>query len=445
LKKIFQSISKPKYFIAPLSIFLLSFILRLLFISKGPFHLDTLNLSIKAAHFAQTFELQGLFGSGYPLTVILGGIFVFLGKILNFNDPIICINFMSVLTSSIALLYFYVIAEKIYSRTSATFATVLFSITPIFLGLSVYGKSHTPSIMFLLISLYYLLLFKELNKKSLLILSALALGAMGACRLQDMILMIIPISYALLFLNVTSSHPPSRHTSNLLKTFLIFFSFTSLFIIIFHSPFFLHGNYAEYKLQWDSFFKQGVSSNYRGFTSDAFLLSFNYILQSTSILGVSLSVCGLFITFLKNKKLTLFLLLWFCIPFLFYGNLWTTAPRFFLLILPPLFLAMGQALSIGFQKTLIHKTVSVLTITLLAFIYLTSIMPAIHFRASNQLLPDFYQWVASTTENNAYIISGDDRLFIEYYSHRKSFPKPLENLKLSKESLTLIESNLNQY
>ena len=59
-------------------LFILSFALRLAFLSKGPFHLDALELAIAAEDTIRLGKVHYLHGTGYPLTSIIASAFFFL-------------------------------------------------------------------------------------------------------------------------------------------------------------------------------------------------------------------------------------------------------------------------------------------------------------------------------------------------------------------------------
>ena len=65
-------ITKQKDLLILLFLFLLAFIIRLLLISKGPFHMDTLDLAINAVKSLDNLSIHYMHGAGYPLTVIVG-------------------------------------------------------------------------------------------------------------------------------------------------------------------------------------------------------------------------------------------------------------------------------------------------------------------------------------------------------------------------------------
>ena len=178
---------RAQYWI-PSIIFLISFCLHLSLISKGPVTIDCLGLAINSQATLETLHLHYQSGSGYPLMVLLGSIFIAIGKYIGITDQVIAINFISVVFSSIAILAFYLLIQEICDSLTAIFASFILLLNPIFLDVSTYGINHAPALCFLLLGLLSLLHFKTAGNIINLLLSALYFGFMGATRLQDLIL-----------------------------------------------------------------------------------------------------------------------------------------------------------------------------------------------------------------------------------------------------------------
>lgn len=188
--------SADPYRFHALVIFFFSFILRLFLISAGPYHIDCLALSINAQKTLDTFAFEHQFGPGYPLTIITGSMFLAFLRLFSLDDPVLAVNFMSVTLSSLTVLVFYHFLKNTINARAGMYGALFLSLHPIFLSLSVYGNSHIVCVFFLILSLYFLTCP---FLKARYIYFSLALGLMGAGRVQDMVLMIIPIGLFWLF------------------------------------------------------------------------------------------------------------------------------------------------------------------------------------------------------------------------------------------------------
>ena len=428
---------KLKPYLIPLLILVLSFLLRVSLLSAGPYHTDCLALAINAQNTLASHQIHYQFGSGYILTVLLGSFFVGLGKFLSIHDPIICVNFMSAVFSSLAVFVYYFIVKKLTDSMTALLSGMLFCLSPIFLGVSIYGNSHTVSIFFLMLGIFFFCKYNETSLRRYFILSALSIGLMGTARLQDMILMIIPLSVLII------SAIKTQRLSVFFKNLFWFFSIAALTTFIIYLFLFLGNNFNQFLDQFSFFWKLGLKDNFRGIISKSLDRSFSYLSMSLSPLGLIAGYLG-FCYLLKNKpKVFVFLLLWFLVPLLFYGNLHTTAPRFLNLILPPFIAAIGYLFSQICKINLRFRITALAIFLIMLTLIFQSIYPMLESRHKYDLLPDFFRWMATKTEKKALIISGDEDAFIRYYAGRSSLPRPLNEFFIEDTALEEFKKKLN--
>ncbi len=240
---------RSQYWI-PIVIFLISFYLHLSLMSKGPVTVDCLNLAIQSQATLETHHLHYLYGSGYPLMVLLGSIFISIGNCAGITDPILAVNFISVLFGSIAILAFYLLLQEICDTLTAILASFILLLNPIFFDVSTYGISHAPALCFFLLGLLSLLRFQDSGNVANLMLSALYLGFMGATRLQDFVLTFPAVGY--MFILGLKANSPQSHQYKI-RYSLLFVTTIILTIILFHLPYFIcdHANYAiQAKNNW---------------------------------------------------------------------------------------------------------------------------------------------------------------------------------------------------
>ena len=422
-----MSIRKSSSFLLPFTLFLFSFLLRLSLISKGPYHLDCLNLAVLAERTLETGSLQNQFGSGYPLTVLFGALFIFVSRIFSQNDPVFAVNLMSVVFSSLAIPALYAVSNKLFGRLAAFLSSILFSVSPIFLGISVYGKSHTPSIFFLLTGLYFLLSFLETHDRKLLLISGVFIGSMGAARLQDMILMTVPISFLCIFgTTAVQSRPLKEKFENL------FIFWVTAFVIVagFHLPYLIQKDHVHYLDNLSIFWQQGAAINFRGFFSQSLIASFVFLLINFTEAGLMIAVIGLSFMAQKSRRLLIFLLLLIGLPLLFYGNLYSSVPRFFAFILPPFILAQGYLFARSVKINATFRVISLAVYCTILYLMFTFIFPLVYARHAYALLPDYAKWVSEKIEKNAYFITTDDRPFYIHYGQFNFLFRPIDSFHL---------------
>ena len=400
-----------------------AFVLRLLLVSKGPYHLDTLYLTVAAEQTLRTGELHCLFGFGYPLMVLLASVFVWGFAVFGITDSVLAVNMTAVVFSSGSVVVFYLWAQQALGRIPALFSALLLSVSPIFLGLSVYGKSHMPSLFFLFLTLCLLWRIGPNPQRRSWFFPGLALGLMGAARFQDMILMIVPVIFAILWRPQEQGPKGSLRERIILSVQVT--GFALLVCLLFHLPFVLSSQRASYFGQIGRFWNAGVTSNYLGLVSRQQLLSWVYLIKSLTIAGFISAVLGWVYLLFTNKRLALFLLLWIMVPLLFYGNIRTgSTSRFFVLVLPPLTVCVGALLNRLVVRRGVFRVVVLLFFGNVIFLLFGYMAPKLQFRHQHETLPEFCRWVGRSTSSEAVIIVGDEKLFMKRYAQRQILARP---------------------
>jgi len=431
---------RPQYWL-PFIIFLVSFCLHLSFISKGPVTVDCLSLAINSQATLETHQLHYQWGSGYPLMVLLGAAFISIGKFFGVTDPVIAVNFISVLFSSIAIPAFYLLVLRICDDLTAILAAVILLLNPIFLDVSTYGVGHAPALCFLLLGLSSLLRFQDTGNIADLFLSAIYLGFMGATRLQDFIVITPAIGYLLLTGRELGS---SRNIKQDCRHILTYITTIILIILLFHLPYFIN-DHANYAIQARNYWEKSITKDFSGLFSHFLISKRSHLTEAFNIAGIICFCAGLLRTFLLNKKLSFFIAIWLIVPLSFFNNINLTVPRFFNILLPAIIIPISIFLAYLLKhKGILSKligAVSFLAISLQPFSNSQEILLRRHEHA---LIADYYLWVGRSTEADATIISSDDELFITYYSKRKIIARPISTIThLSVKELATFKERLD--
>ena len=357
------------------------------------------------------------------MMVLLGSIFIAIGKHIGITDPVIAVNLVSVVFSSIAILAFYLLVQKICNNLlTSTLASFILLLNPLFLDVSTYGINHAPALCFLLLGLLALLHFKNSRNLFHLLGGALFFGLMGATRLQDFILT-FPAVASLFFLKLQSS-PPKFDNHKAVHLFL-FITTIILIIVLFHLPYFI-SNHTGYDTQAKDFWRIGLSENFRGLFSKFLIRALSYLIRAFSLIGIFSFGAGLFYISKFYKGLFTFIALWCLIPLGFYGNISTSAPRFFNIMLPAIIIPISILLTNLLQhKNMLRRLIAATILLLILFGPLLDTHQTFIRRHYHALIPDYYRWVGNLTPPDAIIISADDNLFISYYSKRETLSKPV--------------------
>lgn len=418
--------------ILPLTLLLFSFTLRIFLISKGPYHVDCLALAINAQKTYTDHTLHYQFGTGYPLTVLAGTLFIGLTNFFSINDPVFAVNLMSVWLSSLTVLIFFLLLKNTFNKLTAFLGATALSLHPIFLTLSVYGNSHVVSLFFFLLSLYFLT-HSQIKYKN--ILFPLSLGLMGAARLQDMALILIPTG--ILWFKTQKNFQ--------LKTFLNCFVAAIVIAISFHLPYLSGDGQSSYTSQLKNFIALGLTSNFLGLFSSYLPKSIHVIFFTTTYVSTVIAGFGLYKIYQVTPRIGVFLTAWFLCPLLFYGNVMTLVPRFLLIATVPVIIAAAY----GFHLLLINKSslqkivVGAAFILMLALPLVTNILPILQFRHTHALLPDWAAFIGKNTEHNAEIIVGDEQLFVIYYGKRRTFWRDINSFEGQPEEFAKFKDSLS--
>ena len=411
---------RSQYWI-PSIILLISFCLHLSLMSKGPVTLDCLSLVINSQATLETHHLHYLYGSGYPLMVLLGSIFIAMGKYIGIADPVLAVNFISVLFSSTAILAFYLLVQRICDTLTAVLAFFILLLNPISLDISTYGINHAPALCFLLLGQLSLLRFQTAGNITNLLLSALYFGFMGATRLQDFILTFPAISFMFTLGLKDNSSQSIKHE---IRYFPLFIMTTILIIMLFHLPYFIfdHDNYI---LQAESNWKLHLAGGLQKLFSRYLVSSLSCLIKNFNIVGIICFGAGLYYTAVLNKRLLIFTILWWTIPLCLFGNDITNAPRYLNILLPAIIIPISIFLTHKLRnKEKVWRLLAMISLLIIIFQPLLITQETFIRRHHYALIPDFYRWVGKSTERDATIISSDDGLFITYYSGRNILRKP---------------------
>jgi len=436
-------INKRDYTIA-LILFILSFLLRFLLISKGPYSSDCLGFSFQVEKTLQSGQLQYIYGTGYPFTVIMGSIFFYFTKLLGNTDPVLAINFMSVFFGSLCIPLFYFLVKKLFNVGTAILSAISLSLSPIFLSISTYGMSHTLSLFCLLAGLLSLISLSKEPPIKRIVLSVIFIGFLGATRAQELVLLFIPITFAFFYpfsLNSLNRKELLREI-NLYFLFVFLITFTALLL---HIPFFIGPQSQAYFQQLNHYQESSFVGAFGSFFVKYIIKNTNYLFFNYTILGI-LTICsGAILLFRSQRQLLFFIFLWVCSPLLFYSLISSTAPRFLTIILPPLCILIGYTLDHFSQRSKTQRIISLLLFMTILILPQTIVLPNLIKRHNNAYLPDYARWIKQVTPKNSLIIVYEEGIFIQHYGQRKILGKPTTHINFEEKELLAFRNSLYQY
>jgi len=387
-----------------LILFFVALFIRILFLSKGPFHMDALEIAQVAEKTLRFNKMHYLHLIGNPITVFFASFFVLIMKVIGISDPVFGANFMSAIFGSLSIVAFYLLARKMLDMPGALFCAVVLMFLPLHLSLSTFANNHMISLFFNLLAVYFLFIYIDSKIFSRLILSFSLLALAAGSRLQEGFI-IIPVT----FLYFAFSYKDSTVSrKKILYRFILCFLWYTLFIILIYAHMLL---------------TKGLSLFHR-FHLYYFSHSFRWLPETLpripiilTIPGVIMVVVGLITYFFRDRerKKTYFLLLWFLVFFIYFGGLSIFACRYVLLAMVPLLIFQGACASWCYK----HLRLSFVIFLFFIFMGFDNYYPTIFYRHRYNLQKEFAQWVTSVTEPNSYIIAIDVGQFLEYYGKRK--------------------------
>lgn len=312
--------------------FLITVISRIPFLSKTPYHWDSVQFALSISQF--DVSLHQPQPPGYI-------IYVFIAKIINFliPDAHLSLLILSILFSGLATSLLYLLGRSIFDRYTGLAASCLFISSPLIWFQGEVAFSYIVEAFFVILLILVCYQIGQGNSK-LVFLSAIILGISGGVR-QNTFLLLLPIF--LYSLRTQNKRTYLFSTLILVLTVLMWFLpmvYLSKGFISYHST---------VNRQWEYVVKS-YTVFYGGWP--AFINNFVYLLNF-----IIWSLClGLipFIIYLyylvRNKmifsnKKSIFFLFWIVPSSLFYLTVHINNPGYIMTFAPALFLICGKAIS----------------------------------------------------------------------------------------------------
>ncbi|MFA5039441.1 MAG: DUF2723 domain-containing protein [Candidatus Omnitrophota bacterium] len=404
-------------------LFVFAFIVRFWLISKGPFHYDALDLAIQAQKTLETGALHYEHGSGYPLTVIFGAVFIGISRFFGVTDPVFSVNFMSVFFGACGVVAFFFLLEKLFSpvpgrpqedagcpsRVAAYGALLLSCFSP-HVAISTFGKSLTLSIFLALSSAYFLLCFLRDGRRACLFWAAFFLGFCGAARLSDLLVLpaLLILFFALGGLSVARLKEAVLFTGVALGTSLIYYV-----------PMLMESGAGQFM----DVLSKSEQASFLGIFSFILPKSLKWLMGSLRPEGAVIALAGFGLLWIHRRRKELaFLLAWFLILHFFYGNVSSSGTRYLVIAWLPLLAAQAYFLG-NFRNRAVYATIAILLWLSAAGLY--DNLAAMAFRHRYALQVDFARWVEKNTPPGSAVIAVDEALFLDHYTARDIVRRPV--------------------
>ena len=442
MKEFLPEIKDSKY-IVPLALFVFSFFVRISLISKGPYSLDSLLVVNAALQTIKTHQLQYFHDFRYPLVIVLLTGAISLLKGISINDPIYAYNLLSVVFSSIAVSLYYVCVQKLLNKLTAFISSMMLTLCPIYLGLSVYGTGNVVSLFFFFLAVCFMLQHNLEKKRKYILLSSISFGFMLASRMQDMILLIPALlSCCFIFEGKKFSYEIVKEKLGNFSLYL----FRAFFVgTVFYLPAILKNmQRSQLDYRWNIVASKIPSENFLAFFVEAVFRNVSLVILSLSVMGFVLAIIGFVILFFRKRRIFFFCFVWIAAPLLILSCLKFTGPRLLVLIVPPLLLSQGYLLSTMFKKGKVLRGLSIALFIGITSSMFLKVYPILLYRHNNALLPDYARQIEEFSKSGDVIICHDEALFIRYYANRKTIRRPKERDLFSREAMMKYKDEINK-
>jgi hypothetical protein len=406
-------------------LFFVSFFPRFMFLSKGPFHYDTLDYIRCGEMTLKNFSIAQSHGPGYPLTVTVSAIAQLFGRLFGM-DGTRSITVMVAILASVAVVCFFFFVLKICGNMIVSFfAALLLSFLPAFFSVTTHGRlDHGLEMIFIFLSFYVLMSKGSSSFKNIFISSVL----MGLAVPSHFSAVVFIFPWALWYLFWDAPSKNLFRPKYLLATFIGL----SLPTVVFYFQKFASSGF-------DIFIGTLKDANqavaWVSLVNHLTFLSLRWIRDMIKIPGIAVGLLGLYFMIRQFHWRRLLLLgLWFLFSFLYFANIQSTSPRYMILPLVPfiLFEAYGLYKIYSFQKIL-----GLAVLAVLIFMMINPLIPILSFRHRHNLQKEFALYLENLMEENSVILAKDEWIFLEHYIKNKpriitGFPSTCEPDQMDK-------------
>ncbi len=416
-RKAIDFVSKEKSII--IGLFLFSFIIHILLKNGGLYHFDSAYDTITVERAITNKTMVYSYGWGAPGMVVLVGAFYAVHKIfLGANSAEFSYFLVNFLTSSLAVVVLYLFAKKITKDKFISFVSaLLFSVTPIWLSVTTYPKTHAISVFVALLAGLLMLIGIEKNSNKYFIGASALIGYAISIRPFDAFFL---LPFGLLYLyNAVDFSEKKLKLHKQYFTWQRILSIAAPIVIVWYVLFLPKFIQVGGMSKFFDLLAYEQRQGWQGLFSPQAKISLSYVTRSIGWLGWLAAALGLFYLYLKKQKyLILVLLSWFAVFFFYLGNLLPTEARFILPAIIPLIILIAMGCK------LVHANNKYAGIALAAVIFIltfSSVYPTLKDRHDYSGTREFAEWIKEVTEPNALIASSDEYLFVNRYGNRSTF------------------------
>ena len=415
-------------------LFLLNFVTALALINEGLFHYDSVVLAQAVEKTYRTGILQPAFAGRYG-SVILNFIAAFPFLVTGANADF-AVRLCSVFFHAASIVMFFLLVKELFSDTMmAFFSALLLSFTPFYFSPNTYGKEHGAANFFLFLSLF--LLKKGLDKRSAVYVSIASAAFVYAITVRESMLVATPLFLLFWFYPAVF---PARSAAVFFYEKVrskLFLSFAASFFAAF---FFIYFSYLRGAIK-EILTAPTTTPAFLGMFSPALAAALRDLYANVPFLVFIFAAVGAFRMILQRKFfLSGFFLLW-CASLFYYGNISLYCPRYLDMVVIPVYVFAGYALSglLVKDKLIAYSIVIYCMVEMFGFLY-----PVLAYRHRYNGEKQLALFVKEKTEKDAIIYGVDHDPFIQYYGGCKTVEDGVYHINNSREFIARIKSYLQR-
>lgn len=399
-------------------LFVVALSLRIMFVNDGIPHFDSIADANKAKDTFDTTKFNYSYGYGAPGIIFMLTIGYALDHwITGATNAEFAYFFITLVTAALSISMLYLVIKKITNnKTMGIMSALFFCVTPIYLSITTYPKTHAPAIFFALLAGYFLIKARDEKEKRLkyIIISGLLFSFSISIRVFNF-LYILP--FFVLYLKPKAVNNKKIFLSvdkELINKKNVFCFVFSLFIVLFllFVPYLIDRGAGAIATNIAG---EQKTVAWQGLFSDRIPSSIQALYVSVTWLGVIAIILGLLYFFKKDRMVLAAFLLWFLSFFLWYGNLRGNEPRFLSDALIALIIFMAAGCYVIYQNSKLFGIIFAAALIVMMFI---TIYPIIEYRHNYSGQKEFALWVASVTEPSSILITTDEGFFYQFYTGR---------------------------
>lgn len=383
-------------------------------LSKGPYHSDCLLLAVQSQKIVNTGRMHYLQSSGLPLTALAGAMFVALYRAGHDIDlAVTAVNMMSAVCGALSVGFLYLFVRRFLDEAAARLAAVFAVINPFLVGLATFGNSHAPALLFLTAALYFAACYRQEGRRVQAVLAGIALGLMGAARIQDLVVM----APAVFFLTARAPDSTGRrdHRINLVLPWVI----AAAVVVATYLPKFMSPDTSAAE-EVGGFLYVHLLRHLDPLPLEGYANILESLLQTFTPFDWAAMAAGVIVLAVRRRTFELiFLALWFFVPVVVFGQLAFFVFRFLIVTVVALLVLEAAALAALWRRN--RKWGAVVSLLLIAMMITGAARyyTIYYDRHQHARLVDFFRWIGETTEPQAYVVERDHSAWVEHYAQRR--------------------------